>query len=184
MIRRNKTAHCQKVLQENLLILNSHLREPLIRLRELCYLVSNWNIFKIDRWQTATLQEFFGNQRKQRETVSSLLDELGSQVRDIVLEACDVDLREFLIANGFRTNTAKPLPNGDGSASDEDSEEEHTQKISHAEKAAIRTEVGCCHLPSPSPSPSPPPSPSPSPSPLCTVPQVDQVHSSLGLFRH
>jgi hypothetical protein len=59
-------------------------------------------------------------------------------VRRIALEACDTDLAKFLVTNGFRKakSDESKLEDGPTGAGDE----EYPQKISHAEKAAIRSE--------------------------------------------
>jgi dynein heavy chain len=134
LIRRTKTAHCRKFLEENLYILNEYLRGSLIQLREHCYSASNWTLFKVDPKNTLTLIEFQAQQEQQKEIVMRLLYKLNQDVRKIVLDACEVDLREFLISNGFRRSK-------DDAQVDELNQDDgdYHQKISHAEKAAIRT---------------------------------------------
>lgn len=46
-IRSTKTAKCQGVLVDNLLILNDHLRDPLLRLRETLVEVSSLDLFHV-----------------------------------------------------------------------------------------------------------------------------------------
>ena len=101
-IRRTKTANCRKYLNENLYILNPYLRNSLIQLRSLCYEASHWTLFKVDPKNTLTLDEFQEAQETQKDIVMDLLFQLNQNVRKIVLDACEVDLREFLISNGFR----------------------------------------------------------------------------------
>jgi hypothetical protein len=175
LIRHMKTETCQKVLGENLFMLNHHLRAPLLRLMELCYSVSTWDLFSIDRWKTVTLQVRWPNsvaivllttfwsrtsartsdnsaimsllcsRRRTRrwERIAAVLISRSSsrQVRAIVLDACDRDLRAFLAENGF----------GSGEQEEEDGSSSNAggghEKISHAEKAAIRSEVSSGSVP-------------------------------------
>ena len=129
-IRRTKSDKCRKILDENLYILNPYLRDSLIQLRGLCVNAGKWTLFKVDPKNTLTLAEFREAQEIQKQVVVEMLEKLNQDVRAIVLEACDVDLREFLISNGFRKDAAKV---------DEMNNDDYPQKISHAEKAAIRT---------------------------------------------
>ena len=65
-------------------------------------LISHATHAQVDPRNTLTLQQFVEAQQTQKQVVMELLDQLNADVRAIVLEACDVDLREFLIQNGFR----------------------------------------------------------------------------------
>ncbi|XXQ39846.1 AAA+ ATPase domain-containing protein [Plasmodiophora brassicae] len=130
-IRSTKTAKCQGVLVDNLLILNDHLRDPLLRLRETLVEVSSLDLFHVDRWTTVALPEFAANQAKRLEAVRQQLQTLHDSAHHTVATACDQDLNEFLIQNGFRQAHG-------GEAHHEAIDA--TVKISHAERAAIRSE--------------------------------------------
>jgi len=134
MIRRHKSNKCRKVLQEELYILNPVLRGPLIELRKLCYDVrygdmvisashssgsshlclsilffrSKWALFKLEDRVTYSLDSFQLAQNEHLQQVAGDLQQLLGEVRDIVLKACDLDLRQFLVISGFRrTNDGK-----------------------------------------------------------------------------
>jgi dynein heavy chain len=134
LIRRTKSNKYRKYLTENLYILNPYLRGSLIELRNICYNASKWTLFKLDEHKTATLTAFMEAQDAQQTSVMETLSRMQLEVRQIVLRACEVDLREFLVNNGFRKSKSR-LPQTD----EEAAEEGYLQKISHAEKAAIRT---------------------------------------------
>jgi hypothetical protein len=51
-IRSKKTAKCQAVLQESLLILSPNLREPLLKLREILFEVGLWDLYHVSRPRT------------------------------------------------------------------------------------------------------------------------------------
>lgn len=157
-----KVDDCQQVMEENLFHLNPHLSRPLISLRTLCYLASNWDLTKIDPKTVYSLPDFMKTQEDQRVAVSTMLQDLNEKVRRIVFDACEVDLRQFLIKNEFRktpqqkseektlsasgkvgslmgaaSGTVGAAANAAGAGIGDDSEE---SKSKHAEHAAIRTE--------------------------------------------
>mmetsp|Transcript_44339 Transcript_44339/g.86753 ORF Transcript_44339/g.86753 Transcript_44339/m.86753 type:complete len:4144 (+) Transcript_44339:98-12529(+) len=139
LIRKQKSNKYRKFLQENLYILNPYLRDSLIQLRTLCYNASKWTLFKVDPKNTLTLAEFQAAQENQKQVVMELLDNLNKDVRRIVLEACEVDLREFLISNGFRASKTGGDANMGEDVGALRGDDDYPQKISHAEKAANRT---------------------------------------------
>ena len=128
-IRRQKSNSCRDLLQENLYILNPVLRGSLITLRNICWDVSKWTVFQTENGTTYSLDMFYAAQELQREVVGDDLVELMDAIRANVLKACDGDLREFLVENGFRKRSSDVG----------EEEDEFPQKISHAERAAIRT---------------------------------------------
>jgi len=151
-IRRTKLNKCKKVLTENLYILSPYLRPSLLQLKSLCYAASKWTLFKVDPKHTLTLQAFCANQEAQKAQVMDMMQRMLTEVRRIVAEACEVDLKQFLINNGFRQGKKT---NADGGAAQSDAlkqedgllggfssgggVDDNPQKISHAEKAANRT---------------------------------------------
>jgi len=133
-IRRTKHAKCKKILQDNLYILSPYLRPSLLHLRKLCWEASQWNIFKLLPNHTLTLEQFREAQEMQKQEIAVALEQLQAGVRSAVLEACDTDLRQFLVDNGFRKARS------DASRFDDlQVDEDYPQKISHAEKAAIKS---------------------------------------------
>jgi len=105
-IRKTKHRKHARFLQENLYILNPVLRPSLLQLKNLCYNASKWTLFKVDPKHTLTLQQFQNNQEAQKNLVMDNLHKLMSEVRRIVSEACEVDLKQFLVQNGFRQGGA------------------------------------------------------------------------------
>lgn len=134
LIRTSKSNKCRKYLTENLYILNPYLRSSLVELKSLCWQAGKWNLFQYTESKSVTLATFMKQQEEQRELIEKKLEDLNAEVRAIVLRACDVDLREFLINNGFRKSKAD-LKN----SAEKIQEDIYPQKVSHAEKAAIRT---------------------------------------------
>ena len=148
-IRRTKLNKCKRFLGENLYILNPYLRPSLIALKSLCYQASKWTLFKVDPKHTLTLSQFVSAQETQKALVLDNLSKMFGEVRRIVSEACEVDLKQFLINNGFRQgkkSTASLIDAGAGGAEGDEqllgfssAGGDDNQKISHAEKAANRT---------------------------------------------
>lgn len=141
LIRATKSNKYRKFLGENLYVLNNYLCTSLIKLRELCYKASRWTLFKVDPKKTLTLDQFRFEQAKQIDQVMEDLKKLNKDVRTIVSRACDIDLCEFLINNGFRKSKGDDSSGSGGKEVDMagGNDDDYPQKISHAEKAAIRT---------------------------------------------
>jgi len=69
---------------------------------------SKWALFKLEDRVTYSLDSFQHAQNEHLQQVAGDLQQLLGEVRDIVLKACDLDLRQFLVISGFRrTNDGK-----------------------------------------------------------------------------
>jgi len=115
LIRKQKIAKASKYLQENVAILNNCLRDSLMRLKSLCWEVSRWVLIRVDTKSTQSLDEFVQTQLRQQEQLADHLARFNHQVRMIVQTACDRDMRQFLVENGFRGSAAtRDLESKDG----------------------------------------------------------------------
>ena len=119
-IRHLKSRECENVLNNQLFLLRPSLCTPLLSLRSYCVEIYSWVLHKFDNKITFTLPIFISTQEQARLKVTSQLDQLHYNVRSLVLKACEDDLQLFLVKSGFR--------------------DKNVQKISHAERAAHRTE--------------------------------------------
>jgi dynein heavy chain len=100
-VSQSKIAHCKRQLQEDLFILHPLLRQSMMQLRELCYKVSVYKLFRIDQKNTYTLEEFCRLQEQQKVQVNHHLRDFSEEVSQLVQEACEAALRQFLAQNGF-----------------------------------------------------------------------------------
>jgi dynein heavy chain len=100
-VSQSKIAHCKRQLQEDLFILHPLLRKSMMELRELCYKVSVYKLFRIDKENTYTLDEFCRLQEQQKIQVHHHLRDFSEEVSELVQVACEAALRQFLSDNGF-----------------------------------------------------------------------------------
>ena len=119
-IRRGKAKECDSVLNTQLFLLRPSLCKPLLALRSHCVDVFHWSLHRFDAKVTFTLDHFVSTQEQVRQKVAMQLEALNAHVKSFVLNACEDDLNLFLVKSGFRDKIS--------------------QKISHAERAAHRTE--------------------------------------------
>jgi dynein axonemal heavy chain len=152
LIRRSKNDKYRRKLEGSLYILNPFLRHSLLHLNSMCCDMRKWTMFRVEEDCTYTLDQFQQQQREHQTLVIERLQSAREQIRDVVLHSCDMDLREFLIVNGFRRGCSLAehvqktgsLDIDAGNMNPDDlsdiiQEEDFPQKISHAERAAIRT---------------------------------------------
>jgi hypothetical protein len=164
-IRTTKSSGAQNTLTDQLFILNPYLRQPLIALRTECVEAGKWPVGKWDGKTTYTLEKFVEAQEVQRQKTEGLLQGLNERVHSIVINACQKDLHQFLVKNGFRRADGSsvhhdprsddvcfvcffrcfrsPIPCIDFLVSTESvsvSQMDEESKTSHAERAAHRTE--------------------------------------------
>jgi len=134
LIRRTKTYKYSRFLTDNLYILNRFLCVSLQELRKECHKASKWNLYRLHDHAAMTLQEYNEMQELQKKDLIVNLRDLHERISAIVVKACDIDLAQFLITNGFRK------PKGDEKQDTEEGEnDDYPKNISHAENAAIRT---------------------------------------------
>merc|ERR1711933_523773 len=131
-IQGDKVKLCNKVMNSNLFILNKHLRGPLFQIRKLCCSITEWKLFIIKesskKSQPLTLKQFLANQTKHRMVLKNKLFQMCNKIKIELLNACENRLHHHLIENGFR---------------EKKSTRQNCKKdvnVSHAERAAIRTE--------------------------------------------
>ncbi len=117
LINKMKAIKYSKVLNENLYTLNKRLCAALIELKRRCMETSNWALLKLDTKQTQTLIQFSEDQEAQRISVAESLARFGAEARRIISTACEQDLRQFLIENGFRKTRDRDGDSKDGSSS-------------------------------------------------------------------
>jgi dynein heavy chain len=124
LIRHNKINRCKKLLNESLYILNPNLRNSLFAIQSLCYNASKWALYAIQPGLNQTLSQFIHNQESQKASLNKELGSFHGSISSLVSSSCETDLKQFLIDNGFRA---------------ENSNNNNSTKISHAERAANRT---------------------------------------------
>lgn len=105
-------------LQSQLFILNNRLRESLLKVRQMCINLGSRRLIQTDRTKTFTLEEFRETQRAYREKLQMSVIEVSDETRQIVRDACDHVLDEFLEQNDIVAD----------------------HKMTFMERAALRTE--------------------------------------------
>ena len=102
-----------------------------MRLRDICYKISNLKLYHIDPRNVYTLTEFCEKQDKQKHHVNSRLAHFEEDVRALVCKACEVALKNFLKENGFNAGERTFNDMGGG---------ESVREITFTERAAMRTQ--------------------------------------------
>ena len=117
-VRGAKCSAASKNLKGKLFLLDPMLRTALMRLRKLCYAVSELRLFEYNAKSTATLDDFCNQQSQKRSHVMSWIAEFSDDVRSLVRGAADEVLDKFLAENSIQAD----------------------QKMTFMERAALRTE--------------------------------------------
>ena len=122
-----RIARASHVLQDSLFILHPDLRRAILKLRRLCYELSLLRLHAIDSTATLTMEEFVGQQVRQKARLQELLVKFAEKTVDIVRDTCDESLRHFLQRSGFGEN------------GQQEREEGEVTEITFTERAAMRT---------------------------------------------
>lgn len=86
----------QAILSNDLFILNATLRTSLLEIRQICNEILKLRLHKIET-QTYSLNEFIYAQNEHKTVVQNQLNEYFTQLRNVVLSACEDSLQ----AHGF-----------------------------------------------------------------------------------
>lgn len=166
VIQTDKVNHCNQVMKNHLFILNPHLRQPLFEIRKLCCEIADWQIFKVDLKNPSKLEDFVIKQDKYRKDLRKKLQIIYEKIKQKTLIACETRLHAHLVDSGFRDKNSTvedhrfKLMLQNELEDEDDSNDTNNDKftfhsrlesrgklrsksksvVSHAERAAIRTE--------------------------------------------
>ncbi|XP_052028538.1 LOW QUALITY PROTEIN: dynein axonemal heavy chain 6 [Apodemus sylvaticus] len=92
-VRSKKITGCRKALRKNLFIVNPYLRPALLKINEMCYLLSFMGLCYIEKFHTYTLQEFKAAQIVRLQEVTERLEDFRCEAKDVVRKSCRFALR-------------------------------------------------------------------------------------------